>query len=120
MTLCRWLKERAWHYRQVLGKKLVPDLFDTLAEMTSRRDSEAVQERRRSLESFLEFARTRYYREVFKTEIQDELAQLDRDDVNEPGAAIRLQGERRALRRILDRLQEREAVVASELRNPEA
>jgi hypothetical protein len=102
------------------------DLFETLANLRNRQDAkgtlverEEAERRAHELTKFLEFARTQYYKD-YKQQLHEELAELDRVEVDEPGTAIRLQGERRAIRRILDHLEQLEAAVNSELRQDRA
>ena len=121
MQVHHWLKQAVERCQSK-----IMDLFETLHNMRHRTSAkatieqrEAESERAQELSMFLEFARTRYYKK-YKNSLHNELANLDRADVDEPGTASRLQGERRAIRRILDRLEETEAAVNSELRSDRA
>lgn len=97
--------------------------FDQLDFMNLRRASRASTAEQAELaqrnENFILFARTEGYK-AHKAWLLNELAELDREEINDPGTAVRMQGERRALRRVIDHLEDREATVSIALRTNRA
>ena len=79
------------------------DLFGTLAEMELRRKSQFESFNEKVISQFREFSNTFYYPQ-YKALLHEQLADLDRQDVNDAGVALRVQGQRQAIRKILDHL----------------